>query len=133
MITVNGAADYLWNHVVCRAEADRAEPKKEQIIRVPPSHRCLQHALHRHDKEHQLSGRVEPREPEKRAEQIPLGDVNLFAAPVAKHQHRPGNDERVRDEKYDRGIARELEPLIASAVAPKYSADSEQHAQIPKS
>ena len=52
MITVNGPADYFGNHVVSRAEADRAEPKKEQIIRIPPAYCCLQHSLDRHDKEH---------------------------------------------------------------------------------
>ena len=89
MITVNRATDHFGNHVVRSAEADRAEPEKEQIIRVPPAHSRLQDSLHRHDEEHQLTSRVEPREPEKRAEQIPLGNVNLFATPKAKHQHRP--------------------------------------------
>src|SRR6266513_3122166 len=50
MVTVNGASDYFWNHVIGRAESDRAEPKKKQIIRVPPAYRCLQDALDRHDK-----------------------------------------------------------------------------------
>src|SRR5439155_14704826 len=58
MITVNGPADHFRNHVVRCAEPDRAEPEKEQIVRVPPTDCRLQNSLHRHDKEHQLPGRV---------------------------------------------------------------------------
>src|SRR5207253_11078909 len=132
MITVNRPADYFRNHVVGGAESDRAKPEKKQIVREPPAHRRLHHALHRHDEEHQLRGRVEPREPEKGAEQIPLRDVNLIAAPETEHEHGPGNDERVSDEKDDRRVGRKLEPLITGAVARENSADAEQHTKIPK-
>ena len=89
MITVNRASDHFGDHVIGRAETNRAEPEKEQIICVPPAHCRLQDSLDRHDEEHQLASRVEPWKPEKRAEQIPLRNVNLFAAPKAKHEHRP--------------------------------------------
>src|SRR5207244_7909007 len=99
------------------AERDRAEPEKEKIIRVPPADRCLHHALDRDDEEHRLRGRVKPREPEKRAEQIPLCNINLFAAAKTEHQYRPRNNQRVSNKKNKRGIRRKLEPLIAGAVA----------------
>src|SRR5437773_3505914 len=124
MVTVNRASDHLWNHVVRRAERDRAEPKEEEIIRVPPADSRLQHALHRHDKEHQLPSRIQPRKPEERAEQIPLRNVNLVAAPIAKHQYYPRGNERVRHEKNNRCVAGELEPLIAGAVAQKNSTNA---------
>src|SRR5207248_11469327 len=133
MITVNRASDYFGDHVIGGAEADRAEPEKEQIICVPPAHCRLQDSLDRHDEEHQLASRVEPWKPEKRAEQIPLCNVNLFATSKAKHEHRPRNNERVSDEKNDRGVMRKLEPLITGAVADEDSAHAQQHAQIPKS
>src|SRR5438874_10112600 len=123
MVTVNRAADDLWNHVISGAESDGAEPKKQQIVRVPPADSRLQHALHRHDEEHQLPSRIQPREPEERAEQIPLRDINLFAASITKHEHRPRGDERVSDEKNDRCVAGKFEPLIAGAVTEKNSAD----------
>src|SRR5205809_5191432 len=122
MITVNRATDHFGDHVIGRAEPDRTEPEKKEIICVPPAHRRLQHSLHRHDEEHQLASRVEPWKPEKRAQQIPLRNVNLFAAPKAKHQHRPRNNEGVSDEKNDRGIVRKLQPLITGAVAEEDSA-----------
>src|SRR5439155_23312865 len=90
-------------------------------------------ALYWHDKEHQLPGRVEPRKPEKRAEQIPLRNVNLFAAPKAEHQHRPRDNERVSDKKNDRCVARKLEPLITGAVAENNPTNAQQNPQIPKS
>src|SRR6266436_2931715 len=117
MVTVNRSADHFWNHVVRRAEADGAEPEKEQVIRVPPADSRLQNALNRHDEEHQLSSGIHPREPKKRAEQIPLRNVNLFAAAIAKHEHRPRSNERVSNKKNDRCVTRKLEPLIAGAVA----------------
>ena len=52
MIAVYRATDYFGNHVVGRAETDRAEPEKKQIIRVPPADSRLQHSLHWDDKEH---------------------------------------------------------------------------------
>src|SRR6266705_487073 len=133
MITVNRPSDYFRDHVIGGAETDRAELEKEQIICVPPAHCRLQDSLDRHDEEHQLPSRVEPWKPEKRAEQIPLRNVNLFAAPKAKHEHRPRNNERVCDEKNNRGVVRKLEPLITGAVAKEYPAHAQQHAQIPKS
>src|SRR5437762_9648768 len=72
MITVNRATNHFGDHVIGRAEPDRTEPEKKEIICVPPAHRRLQHSLHRHDEEHQLASRVEPWKPEKRAQQIPL-------------------------------------------------------------
>src|SRR4029453_3382326 len=110
-------ADYFGDHVISRAEPDRAEPKKEQIICVPPANGRLQHALHWHNEKHQLASRVEPREPEKRSEQIPLRNVNLFAAPKTEHKHRPGDNQCVSDKKNNGGVERKLEPLITGAVA----------------
>src|SRR5207247_11268038 len=103
-------------------ETDRPEPENRQISSVPPAPRRLQDGPNWHDKEHQLPSSVEPRKPEKRAQQIPLGNVNLFTAPKAKHQHRPRNNEGVSDEKNDRGIVRKLQPLITGAVADEDSA-----------
>src|SRR5947209_1069637 len=124
MITVNRTADHFGNHVVRGAERDGAEPKEKQIVRVPPAHRRLQDSLHRHDKKHQLPGGVEPWKPEKRAEEIPLRNVDLIAAAIAKHHYCPRNNERVRDEKNNRRVTRELEPLITGAVAHKNSAQT---------
>src|SRR6266536_1573659 len=121
MITVNRPPDYFRNHIISSAESDRAKPQKKQIVREPPAHGRLHHALHRHDEEHQLRGRVEPREPEKRTEQIPLRDVNLVAAPKTEHEHGPRNDEQVSDKKNERGVGRKLQPLITGAVADKNS------------
>src|SRR5262249_54712407 len=39
---------------------------------------------------------------------------------------------RVSDEQNDRGVTWKLEPLVAGAVAKKNSADTEKHAQVPK-
>src|SRR6266704_2859053 len=50
MIAVNRATDHFGNHVIRSAETDRAEPEKEQVIRVPPADSRLQDALHWHDK-----------------------------------------------------------------------------------
>src|SRR6202011_2066876 len=72
------------------------------------------------------------REPEKGAEQIPLRNENLIAAPKTEHEHGPGNDERVSDEKDDRCVRRKLEPLITGAIARENSAGAEQHTEIPK-
>src|SRR5437870_12812053 len=91
MITVNRATDYFRDHVVSGPESDRAEPKKEEIIRVPPPDRRLHHALDRDHEEHCLRGSVEPGKPEKRSEHIRLRDINLIAAPKTEHQRRPGN------------------------------------------
>src|SRR5947199_8818514 len=104
MITVHRASDYFRNHVIRSAEGNGAEPQKEQIIRVPPANSRLQNSLHRHDEKHQLPGSIEPREPEKRAKQIPLRNVNLFAATIAKHKHRPRSNERVSNKKNDRCV-----------------------------
>src|SRR5438445_8970596 len=122
MIPVHRASDHFGDHVIGRAETNRAEPEKEQIICVPPAYGRLQDSLDRYDEEHQLASRVEPWKPEKRAQQIPLRNVNLFAAPKAKHEHRPRDNEGVSDEKNDRGIVRKLQPLITSAVADEDSA-----------
>src|SRR5207237_9087317 len=101
MITVNRAADHFRNHVISGSKPDRAEPEKEQIVREPPAHGRLDHALHRYDEEHQLRSHVEPREPEKSAEQIPLRDVNLIDAPETEHEHGTGDDERESEEKHE--------------------------------
>src|SRR5438128_11433746 len=127
MVTVNRAADHFWNHVIRRAEGDGPEPEKEQVIRVPPADSRLQNALNQHNEEHQLSSSIHPREPKKRAEQIPLRNVNLFAAAIAKHEHRPGRNECVSNKKNDCCVARKLEPLITGAVAKKNSADAQQY------
>ena len=132
MITVNRATDHFGNHVICRAETNGAEPEKEQIICVPPADCGLQNSLHRYDKKHQLPRCIEPWKPEKRAEQIPLSNVNLFPAPVAEHQHGPRYNERVRDKQDNGRVMRKLEPLIARAIAKKDSANAQQHAQVPK-
>src|SRR5437660_320203 len=132
MVTVNRTPDHFWNHVIRRAEGDGAEPEKQQVIRVPPADSRLQNALHRHNEKHQLSSGIQPWEPEKRAEQIPLRDVNLFAAAIPKHEHRPGSDERISDKQNDRRVTRELEPLISGAVADQNRTDPEQHTEIPK-
>ena len=52
MITVHRTTNHFGNHVIGRAETDRAEPKKEQVICVPPADSSLQYALHRDNKEH---------------------------------------------------------------------------------
>ena len=67
VITVNRTSDHFRDHVIGRAEPDRAEPEEEQIIRKPPIHRGLHHALHRNNEKHDLRRGVEPREPEERA------------------------------------------------------------------
>ncbi len=132
MITVNRTSDHLRDHVIGRAESDGAEPEKQQIIRVPPAHCRLQNTLYRDDKKHQLTGRIEPREPEERAQQIPLRDVNLVAAPMPEHEHRPGRHERVSDEKDNGHVARKLEPLKTGAIAEQNCADAYQHANVPE-
>ena len=78
MIAVNRTSDHFRDHVIGGAEPDRAEPKEKKIIREPPIHCGLHDSLHRNDKQHDLRRGVEPREPEKRAEQIPLRDVNVL-------------------------------------------------------
>src|SRR5438309_11740413 len=80
MITVNRAPDHFRDHVISGAESDRAEPKKEQIIRVPPADSRLHHALERDDEEHSLISVVKPWKPEIRAQQIPMNDVNRIGA-----------------------------------------------------
>src|SRR5690242_14026987 len=122
MITVYRPPDHFRNHVVRSAERDGAEPEKKQVICEPPPHRRLQNSLHWYDKQHQLPSRIQPRKPEKSAEQIPLGNVNLFAAPVTEHEHCPRGDKRVSDEQNDRRVTRKLEPLVAGAVAKNNSA-----------
>ena len=132
MVTVNRTADHFRDHVISGAERDRAEPKKEQIIRVPPADRRLHHALDRDHEEHCLRGGVKPRKPEERAEQIPLGDINLVAATKTEHQDRPRNNQRVSDKKNNRGIRRKLEPVVTSAVAHENSDYANQHTNVPK-
>src|SRR5262249_25089502 len=133
MITVHRATNHFRNHVISGAETDRAEPEKEQIICVPPANSSLQYPLHWYDEEHQLTGSVKPRKPEKRTEQVPLCNVNLFSAAKPKHQHRPRGNEDVSDEENDGRIARKLEPLITSAVAEQNSTYAQQDSQVPKS
>ena len=92
MVAVNRTPDHFRDHVISRAQTDRAEPEEHEVIREPPVHRRLHHALHRHDEKHDLSRAVEPGEPKKRGQQIPLRDVDVAAAAEAEHQDRPGND-----------------------------------------
>ena len=133
MVTVNRPANHFWNHVISGAEPDRAEPKEKEIVPEPPGHGRLHHALHRHHEKHDLGRAVDPWEPEEGAEQIPLRDVNVFTAPETKHDHRPRDDERIRDEKDCRGVRGELEPLIAGAVARQDAAHAQKDAEIPES
>ena len=67
IIAMNRASDHFRDHVIGRAEADRAEPEKEQVVGKPPVNRGLHHALDWKNEKHHLRGGVEPREPEKRA------------------------------------------------------------------
>ena len=132
VITVNRSAGDFRNHVVGSAEPERSEPEEEQVIRVPPRYRGLQHTLHRHDEQHGLSGKVNPREPEERGQQIPLCDVDRISAPKPKHQNRPRNDERVSDEEDNGRVAGKFDPVIARAVSGQDPANPKQHPQIPE-
>src|SRR5438067_12264620 len=55
MIAVHRSTNYFGNNVIGRAEADPAEPEKEQIIRVPPADSRWQYSLHRDDEKHYLA------------------------------------------------------------------------------
>src|SRR5438105_2361874 len=112
MITVNRPAYDLRNHIICGPEADRAEPEKKKIIRVPPANGGLENALDREDKQHQLSRGIQPGEPKERPQEIPLGNINLLASTESKHQNRPRHDQGIGDEKNDRRVRRELQPLV---------------------
>src|SRR6266481_4170805 len=85
VITINRSASDFRDHVVGGSEPKRSKPEEEQIIRVPPRYRRLEHTLHRHDEKHGLGGEINPWEPEERGQQIPLGDVDRVSAPEPKH------------------------------------------------
>src|SRR5467141_4982523 len=79
VIAVNRPANDFRDHIVGGAEPDRAEPEEKKIIREPPGHGRLHHTLDRDNEKHDLSGAIDPWEPEERAEQIPLRYVNVVA------------------------------------------------------
>ncbi len=60
VVAVNRPADHFRDHVISGAEPDRAEPEEEKIIREPPGHGGLHHALDRHDEQASPASRRRP-------------------------------------------------------------------------
>ena len=115
-----------------RRQTNEAEPDLAEVMDVPPVHQRLQNAAHREKGQQQISGGVNPREPEQRRQQEPLGNIERRPVPMMKGQQGADTDDGIRYEQNRRDVSGHFQPLIAGRVAEQYGGDADLHASIPK-
>ena len=128
----NGLAEYLGEEVIRRGQRDRHKPKIVESVGIPGIDDGLEHAAHRGLEKHHLRDGINPREPERRAEEIPLRGVDILRVADAEGRDGPDADEGVGGEQDEAHEARHLEQLEGGGITREDAADAERDTDIPE-
>ena len=132
VVVRDGFAEDLGQQIICGGQGNRHEPQAVEAMHIPGMDDGLERAAYRRTEEHHLRDGVEPGEPERRAEEIPLRGEDILRVADAEGGDGPHADEGVGGEQEEDHEARHLEQLERGGVSREDAGHAEEDPEVPE-
>ena len=131
-VIIDRARGDFSSDVVGTSNADRHKEQQHKCLSEPAVDRCSHKRVHIKHIHIEVSGEVNPWEPNTSGENIPLRNVSLIiSAANAERNDNPDRDRCITCEQHGPDKCREFHPVFTSTMTSKNTANSEHHAQVP--